>query len=56
MKKFCESLREHAMKKNISKKKLKLLEDEQQKSYEIAKHCYICKEKVANKWAKDKRI
>ena len=34
MKKFCESLREHAMEKiNFEKKKLKLLTNEQQKSY-----------------------
>ena len=35
MKKFCESLREHAMETiNFKKKKLKLLTNEQQKSYQ----------------------
>ena len=35
MKKFCESLREHAMDTiNFKKKKLKLLTNEQQKSYQ----------------------
>ena len=44
--KFCESLREHAMKIiNFKKKKMKLLTKEQQESYENAKVCYICKEK-----------
>ena len=44
-KRFCESLREHAMKIFFSKKKkMKLLTKEQQKIYENAKICYICKE------------
>ena len=47
MKKFCEFLREHAMKIiNFKKKKMKLLTTEQQKSYENAKICYICKKKL----------
>ena len=46
MKKFCEYLREHAMKIiNFKKKKMKLLTKEQQESYENAKICYICKKK-----------
>ena len=46
MKKFCESLREHAMKViNFKKKKMKLLTKEQQESYDNAILCYICKEK-----------
>ena len=46
MKKICESLREHAMKIiTFKKKKMKSLKKEQQKSYENAKICYICKEK-----------
>ena len=50
MKKFCESLREHAMKIiNFKRKKMKLLTKEQQKSYENGKVCYICKEKFENK-------
>ena len=44
LKKFCESLREHAMKIiNFEKKKMKLLTKLQQESYENAKICYICK-------------
>ena len=44
MKKFCKFLREHAVKViNTKKKKMKLLTKEQQKSYEIANICYICK-------------
>ena len=56
MKKFCESLREHAMMIiNFTKKKLKLLTKEQQESYENAKICYICYEKINNKYLKDKK-
>ena len=44
MKKFCEFLREHAMKIiNFKKKKMKLLTKEQQESYENTKICYTCK-------------
>ena len=56
MKKFCESLREYSMKIiNFKKKKMKLLTKGQQKSYELAKICYICKEKFENKHLKDKK-
>ena len=49
MKKFCESLRENAMKiNNFIKKKLKLLTKN-------PKICYFCKEKVENKYLKDKK-
>ena len=34
---------------------MKLLIKEQQKSYENAKTCYICKEKFENKYLKDKK-
>ena len=51
--KFSESLREHAM-KIINLKKLKLLTKEHQGSYENAKICYICKEKLENKYLNDK--
>ena len=45
MKKFCEFLREHAMKIiNFEKQKMKLLTEEQKESYENAKIFYICKE------------
>ena len=47
MKKFCESLREHAMKIiNVKKKKKSSLTKEQQESYENAKICYICKKNL----------
>ena len=56
MKKICEFLREHAMKIiDFKKKKMKLLTKEQQKSYEDPKMCYICKEKIENKYLKDKK-
>ena len=43
MKKFCNSLREYAMKIiNFKKKKMKLLTKNQQELYENAKICYIC--------------
>ena len=32
---------------------MKLLTNEQQKSYENVKMCYICKEKFEDKYAKD---
>ena len=35
---------------------MKLLTKEQQESYGNAKICYICKEKVENKYLKDKNI
>ena len=44
VKTFCESLKEIAM-KIIDFKKIKLLTNEQWKSYENTKKCYICKEK-----------
>ena len=57
MKKFCEFLRERAIKIiNLKKKKMKLLTNEQQESYENAKICYFCKEKFENKYLKDKNI
>ena len=56
MKKFCEFLREHAMKiTKFKKKKMKLLNKEQQKSYENAKTCYICEWKFENKYLEDKK-
>ena len=57
MKKFCGSLREHAMKIiNFKKKKMKLLTKELQESYENAKICYICNGKFESKKKKDKKI
>ena len=53
MKKFCESLRERAMKIiNFKKIKMTLLTKQQQESYQNAKICYICKEKLESKYLK----
>ena len=50
IKKFCKSLRGHAMEIiNFKKKKMKVLRKEQQESYEKAKICHICKEKFKDK-------
>ena len=47
MKKFCELLREQAMKIiNFKKNEMNLLTKEQQESHENAKICYICREKI----------
>ena len=55
MKKFCEFLREHAMKIiDFEKKKMKLLPKEPQEPCENSKICDICKEKFENKYLKDK--
>ena len=49
MKKFCESLRKHAMKiVNFEKKKMKLLRSEQHESYEIAKSVTFVKKSLIN--------
>ena len=56
MEKFYESLREHTIKIiNFKKKKLKLLTNEHQESYENAKICYICQVNSEDKHAKDKK-
>ena len=56
MKKFCESIKEHAMKIiNFKKKKMKLLIKELQESYENARICYICKGQFGNKYLKNKK-
>ena len=53
MKKFCKSLREHALKIiNFEKKKWKLLTKKQQKSYENA--CCIYQKNFEDKYVKDK--
>ena len=55
MKQFCESLREFAIEiNNFKNKKIKLLTNEHQKSYQNAKYFYICREKLEDKHAKDK--
>ena len=57
MKHFCELLRKHVMKiTNFEKKIMKLLTKEQQKSYENAKICYICKKKYKMNILKMKNI
>ena len=44
MKKFCESIRKHAMKIiNFEKKKMIPLTNEQQEAHENTTVCYICK-------------
>ena len=56
MKKFCESLREHAMEIiSFKKKKMKLLTNEQQKSNGNRKICYTCQKKLQDKHAIDKK-
>ena len=55
MKQFCEFWREHSMKIiNFKKKKMKLLTNEQQKSYQNSKTCYICWENFGDKHARHK--
>ena len=57
MKKFCESLRQYAVKIiNFKKKKMKLLTKEKQESYENSKICYICKTKGRRKKKKKSKI
>ena len=57
IKKFCESLRERAMKIiNFKKIKMTLLTKQQQESYQNAKICYICKEKLESKYLKKQNI
>ena len=55
MEKFCEYLREHAMKVINFKKKKKLLTRNQQELYGNAKFCCICKEKFENEYLKDNK-
>ena len=40
---------------SFKKKKIKLLTNKQQESYENPKFCYICKENFENRYAKDKK-
>ena len=58
MRKFCEFLREHAVKTiKFNKKNSKLWTKDQQGSRKMknAKTCYICKEKFVEKYLKDKK-
>ena len=55
--KVCKSLREHALEIiSFKKEKLKLITKEQQKSYKNGKNCYIWKEQLRYKYAKDKNM
>ena len=45
MKKFCESLGEHTI-INFRKKKMRLLTNEQQESYQNAKICHNCQKSL----------
>ena len=57
MKKFCESLGKHAIKLiNFKKEKNEVIKKEHLKPYEIAKICYICKEKLEDKYVKYKKL
>ena len=57
MKSVCEFLRDHAMKIiDFKKKKMKLFKKKLQESYENSKTYYICKEKIENKYLKDKAV
>ena len=38
---------------NSEKKQMKLLTKQEQKSYENAKICYVCKQKFENKYLED---
>ena len=56
MKKFCESLRKHAMKIiNFKKIKMKSLTKEQHESNENAKICFISNKKFENEYLKDEK-
>ena len=56
IKKFSEPLGAHAMNIiNFKRKKKNLLTKQQQESYENAKICYIWKEKLGNKYVKEKK-
>ena len=56
MRKFRQSFRKHSMKiTNFKNKKVKLLTNKQQESYENAKICYNCKEIFEHKYVKDKK-
>ena len=53
---FVNDLREHAMEIiNFKKKKMELLTNKQQKSYENVKICYVCQEKIEDKYDKVKK-
>ena len=54
LKKFCECFKKHARRKiNFKKKKLRLLANGQQESYEKVKNCYISVENFEDKYAND---
>ena len=41
---------------NCKKKNMKLLTNEEQKPYQNSKICYICKQKLGDKHAIDKKV
>ena len=56
MKKCCKSLGEHAMQiVSFKRKKMKLLSNERQESYENTNICCICKEMFEDIYTKDKK-
>ena len=55
MKKFCESLREHAKTRtDFEKKKMFTLTKKELKSHKDVTECYICGKKIIKRFAKDK--
>ena len=57
MKKYCKSLREYAMQIiSFKRKKMKLLTNECQGSYENTKICYVCKETLKINIQKTKHL
>ena len=54
-KRICHGHNVPPMANRVKKKKMKLLTNRQQKSYENAKICYIYTEKFENKYIKDKK-
>ena len=53
MKRFCESLKEHAMKTILKKKKMVSLINKEFESYANQENCYICKIKFEDKYTDD---
>ena len=57
MEKFCKDLREHTIKIiNYEEKEMILLTDEENKSYEKHKVCYICKNEFSADDGDNKKV
>ena len=57
MEKFCKDLREHTIKIiNYEEKEMILLTDEENKSYEKHKVCYICKNEFSTDDGDNKKV